>query len=256
MECSSSDIHGYVQRRRRDGPCDSRSRLSHPSFLPTSHFPLHDPISHNKPLGTHPKLHPLTSLPFPSLPSSPTIPINPHSTTNITHQKSRQLSEQPPLCPSPIQPRRNLCPILKHRPSVSSPSFPPLPTSTTEPPTPIPRTGSDRAEMSAPHRVSVAAVMGVSPFAGRSAAAHMQAIVAAASVVLCSLGWATFTRFPLPSTVRSIGRRWGCGRCRWKDHPNRVLAVLLTVQVQPRVRAIWKALHGCKQGGVWSGMRF
>lgn len=61
--------------------------------------------------------------------------------------------------------------------------------------------------MSAPHRASVAAMMGVSPFAGRGAA-HMQAIAAAASVVLCSLGWATFTRFPLPSDVRSIRRRW------------------------------------------------
>lgn len=145
----------------RDGPCDSRIAFvrSPPFHIPTSHFPLQRtqyPTKQTKPLGTHPKPHPLT---YPSVPFLPSLPFVPHpqphssikqvsspttNTKNNQHRhSSRQLSE-PPRPPTPIPhttPEKSLPPILKHRPS-------PTPT-TTEPP-PIPRTGSDRAEMSVP----------------------------------------------------------------------------------------------------------
>lgn len=99
------------------------------SFLPTSHFPLHDPISHHKPLGTHPKLHPLTSLPFPSLrppPFQSTLPL-----PTSPQKQSRRLSEPSPPIPH-TTPEKSLphpeTPPVRHVSILSS-----LPTSTTEP---------------------------------------------------------------------------------------------------------------------------
>lgn len=116
----------------------------------------------NKPLGTHPKPHPTSFLPFPfpslpfvphhSMPSttSPPAPatvIKPNQTKS-NHQpqnQPRQLSEPPPIYPadpSPIQPRRNLYPTLPPTPPPPNPETPPVilhpsvPTSTTEPPLP------------------------------------------------------------------------------------------------------------------------
>lgn len=103
MECSSSDIHGYVQRRRSGWALRFTDRVCSFASIPHPNFPLSpstNPISHQTNQTTrHAPETPPPNIPFRSLPSL--APFRPPPPTPFLHQASIITNHQHQKQPAP-----------------------------------------------------------------------------------------------------------------------------------------------------------